>query len=59
MQLRAQATILRGRARIIMWGLPAMSPAGDRPMRMFESVASTVLVIAAQALVVGVVITTL
>lgn len=42
-----------------MWGLPAMSPAGDRPMRMFESVASTVLVIAAQALVVGVVITTL
>ena len=30
---------------------------GDLPMRMFETVTSTMLVIAAQALVVGVVIT--
>ena len=32
---------------------------GDLPMRMFETVSSTMLVIAAQALVVGVVISTL
>ena len=32
---------------------------GDQPMRMFETVTSSVLAIAAQALVVGVVFTTL
>ena len=32
---------------------------GDLPMRMFETVSSTMLAIAAQALVVGVVISTL
>jgi hypothetical protein len=32
---------------------------GDRSMRMFETVTSTMLAIAAQALVVGVVLTTL
>ena len=32
---------------------------GDHPMSMFETAASTVLAIAAQALVVGVVLTTL
>jgi len=31
---------------------------GDLPMRMFETVASTMLVLAAQALVIGVVVTT-
>ena len=34
-------------------------PAGDQPMRMFETAASTMLAIAAQALVVGAVITAL
>jgi hypothetical protein len=32
---------------------------GDLPMRMFETVTSTMLAVAAQALVVGVVLTTL
>jgi hypothetical protein len=40
--------------------LPDISPAtGDYPMRMFETVTSSMLVLAAQALVVGVVISTL
>jgi len=38
--------------------MPVILPAGDQPTRMFETVTSSVLAIAAQALVVGVVITT-
>jgi hypothetical protein len=39
--------------------VPERSGTGDLPMRIFETAASTALVIAAQALVVGVVFTTL
>ena len=38
--------------------VPDLSGAGDQTMRTFEAVASTVLAFAAQALVVGVVVTT-
>jgi hypothetical protein len=39
--------------------LPVFSGIGDQPMRMFETAASSLLAVAAQALVVGVVISTL
>jgi hypothetical protein len=38
--------------------VPDLSGAGDQTMRIFEAVASTALAFAAQALVVGVVVTT-
>jgi hypothetical protein len=50
--LRAGATL----SISIAAGYPA---GGDQPMRILETVASSVLAIAAQALVVGVVISTL
>jgi len=44
---------------ILQLVIAGTSANGDYPMRMFETAASTALAIAAQALVVGVVLTTL
>jgi hypothetical protein len=53
------ATKLRGLVVDIRSPVPDITPALETiPMRMFETVTSSVLAIAAQALVVGVVITT-
>ncbi|MCI4653500.1 hypothetical protein [Sphingomonas aquatilis] len=54
-----QATILRDRVTIYISRGPAISPARRPSMRMFETAASSVLAIAAQALVVGVIISAL
>lgn len=51
--------MLRRGVIIPNWVPAGTSAGGDQAMRMFETVASTLLVIAAQALVVGVVVTTL
>ncbi|MFG6283745.1 hypothetical protein [Sphingomonas sp. S6] len=54
-----QATILRIRVTIYISRGPAIPPARRPSMRMFETAASSVLAIAAQALVVGVIISAL
>ncbi|MCI1141591.1 hypothetical protein MOP88_03315 [Sphingomonas sp. WKB10] len=54
-----QATILRDRVTIYISRGPAIPPARRPSMRMFETAASSVLAIAAQALVVGVIISAL
>jgi hypothetical protein len=54
-----QATILRSRVTICISRGPAILPARRPSMRMFETAASSVLAIAAQALVVGVIISAL
>jgi hypothetical protein len=57
-QSRSHVTKLRQSATISISPLPDISPASETyQMRMFETVSSTMLAIAAQALVVGVVIT--
>jgi hypothetical protein len=50
---------LRGDATISTYLVAGFIGNGDYPMRMFETAASTALAIAAQALVVGVVLTSL
>ncbi|MBX8844133.1 MAG: hypothetical protein NDI74_14630 [Sphingomonas sp.] len=54
-----QATILRDRVTIYISRVPAIPPARRPSMCMFETAASSVLAIAAQALVVGVIISAL
>lgn len=51
--------MLRCGVTISKWFSAGYSAGGDQTMRMFETVASSMLAIAAQALVVGVVISTL
>jgi len=59
-QLRFHVTKLRQPATIAISPMPDITPASETlPMRMFETVTSSMLAIAAQALVVGVVISTL
>jgi hypothetical protein len=49
--------MLRAQATFIISFEPVSTGIGDQPMRMFETAASSVLAIVAQALVVGVVVT--
>ena len=49
---------MRSRLAITTYSLSDIPGIGDQTMRRFETAASTVLALAAQALVVGVVVTT-